>query len=64
MNVKTTFLYGDLDEDIYMKQPKRYILKGQKNKLCKFVKSLYGQKQALKQCYQKINKIANFVISI
>ena len=28
MDVKTSFLHGDLEEQIYMKQPKGFILKG------------------------------------
>lgn len=46
INVKKAFLNGVLDEDIYMKQPKGFILPGQERKVCKFVKSLYGLKQA------------------
>ena len=41
MDVKTTFLNGDLDEEIYMEQPKGVSALGQENKVCKLVKSLY-----------------------
>ncbi|XP_073046157.1 uncharacterized protein [Primulina eburnea] len=34
MDVKTTFLNGELDEKIYMKQPKYFILLGNENKVC------------------------------
>ena len=40
MDVKTTFLYGDLEEEIYMRQPEGFIMKGQEQKVCKLVKSL------------------------
>ena len=43
MDAKTTFLYGELDEEVYMKQPKGFVLEGQENKVCKLVKFLYGQ---------------------
>jgi hypothetical protein len=49
MDVKTTFLNGGLEEEIYMLQPEDCIVPGQKNKVCKSKKSLYGLKQALKQ---------------
>ncbi|XP_073132492.1 uncharacterized protein [Henckelia pumila] len=41
MDVKTTFLNGDLEEEIYMKQPEGFSAPGQENKVCKLVKSLY-----------------------
>jgi hypothetical protein len=31
MDVKKTFLYGDLEEEIYMKQPKVFVVKGKKD---------------------------------
>ena len=30
MDVKTTFLHGDLEEEIYMKQPEGFVVKGKK----------------------------------
>ena len=46
MDVKTAFLNGDLDEEIYMEQPEGFIVPGQEKKVCRLVKSLYGLKQA------------------
>ena len=48
MGVKTAFLNGDLEEEMYMDQPEGFIAKGQENKVCKLVKSLYGLKQTPK----------------
>ncbi|XP_016675362.1 uncharacterized protein [Gossypium hirsutum] len=48
INVRTAFLNGDLDEEIYMVQPKGHVVLGQERKVCKLVKSLYGLKQAPK----------------
>ena len=46
MDVKTTLLNGDLDEEIYMEQPEGFIVPGPEKKVCRLVKSLYGLKQA------------------
>ena len=46
LDVKTAFLHGDLEEDLYMIQPEGFITQGQENLGCKLKKSLYGLKQA------------------
>ena len=56
VDVKTVFLNGDLNEEIYMEQPPRCVVPGQKNKVCRLKKSLYGLKQAPKQWYEKFHK--------
>ncbi|GJX73549.1 zinc finger, CCHC-type containing protein [Tanacetum coccineum] len=58
MDVKTTFLNGDLEEEIYMKQPGRYLLMtDMRHKVCKLIKSLYGLKQAPKQWHHKFDEV-------
>jgi hypothetical protein len=55
MDVKTTFLNGDLEEKVYMKQPEGFDDNSQK--ACKLRKSIYGLKQASRQWYIKFHKI-------
>ncbi|GJZ50608.1 zinc finger, CCHC-type containing protein [Tanacetum coccineum] len=57
MDVKTTFLNGDLEEQVYMKQPEGFVIPGNEHKVCKLVKSLYGLKQAPKQWHQKFDEV-------
>ena len=44
MDVETAFLNGELNEEIYMKQPEGFIVPSQEKKVCRLVKSLYGLK--------------------
>ncbi|GKB10121.1 zinc finger, CCHC-type containing protein [Tanacetum coccineum] len=57
MDVKTTILNGDLEEEVYMKQPKGFVMPGNEHKECKLLKSLYGLKQAPKQWHQKFDEV-------
>ena len=57
MDVKTAFLNGDLNEEIYMDQPERFISLEQEKKVCRHIKSLYGLKQAPKQRHEKFYKV-------
>ncbi|GJQ98485.1 zinc finger, CCHC-type containing protein [Tanacetum coccineum] len=57
MDVKTAFLNGDLDEEIYMKQTEGFVMPGHESKVCKLKKSLYGLKQAPKQWHQKFDDV-------
>lgn len=41
MNVKTTFLHGDLDKDIYMDKLERFVKKRQASLACILKKSIY-----------------------
>jgi hypothetical protein len=49
MDVKTAFLNGNLEEDIYMSQHDGFIEKGNQGKVCKLKRSIYGLKQASRQ---------------
>ena len=58
MDVKTAFLNGDLEKEIYMEQPEGCVVpRKEKKKKCKLVKSLYGLKQAAKQWHTKFDNV-------
>ncbi|GJW87533.1 retrotransposon protein, putative, ty1-copia subclass [Tanacetum coccineum] len=53
LDVKMSFLHGNLEEVIYMKQPQGY---EQGNKVCLLKKSLYGLKQSPRQWYKRFDE--------
>jgi len=44
MDVKVSSLKGELEEEIYMEQPKGFVIHGQENKIHKLDNSFYGLK--------------------
>ena len=56
MDIKTAFLNGELDEEIYIDQPGGFVVNGQESKVCKLLKSLYGLKQVPKQWHEKFDR--------
>ena len=51
LDFKTTFLNGELNEEIYMEQLVDFIIQGQEHKVCKLNRLIYGFKQSSKQWY-------------
>ena len=56
LDVKTTFLPGDLEEEIYMTQPCGFKVTGKENHVCRLIKSLYGLKQLPRQWYKRFDQ--------
>ncbi|KAK0586217.1 hypothetical protein LWI29_002965 [Acer saccharum] len=56
MDVKTSFLNGELDEEIYMEQPVNFVSKGHERKVCKLKRSIYGLKQSSRQWYLRFHR--------
>jgi hypothetical protein len=56
IDVKTAFLYGELDEELYMEQPEGFKRKGQEHKVFQLKKAIYGLKQATLQWWRALDK--------
>ena len=52
MDVTTAFLYGELEEDVYMHQAEGQVKPGEEHLVCKLQKSIYGLKQS-PRCWNK-----------
>jgi hypothetical protein len=55
INIKTTFLNRELEDEIYMTQHDGFVVKGQEDKVFKLQKSLYDLKQSPKQWHEKFD---------
>ncbi|KAM0011978.1 putative RNA-directed DNA polymerase [Helianthus debilis subsp. tardiflorus] len=55
MDVKSAFLNGELNEEIYVEQPEGFVIPGKEGMVYKLFKALYGLKQAPRAWYSKID---------
>ena len=55
IDVKSSFLNGILEEEVYVEQPPGYTVKGREHKVYKMKKALYGLKQAPQSWYSRID---------
>ena len=55
LEVKTAFLYGDLDEELYVRQPEGFVSPGEEHLVCRLRKPLYGLKQSPRKWNEKFD---------
>jgi hypothetical protein len=56
LDVQAAFLYGELDEKLYMEQPEGFVKKGHERQVFHLKKALYGLKQAALQWWRVLDK--------
>ncbi|KAJ2973122.1 hypothetical protein NUW54_g12124 [Trametes sanguinea] len=56
LDVRNAYLYGKLEEEIYMEQPEGFVAKGQERKVLRLLRALYGLKQAGLAWWRTLNE--------
>ncbi|KAD4385676.1 hypothetical protein E3N88_25845 [Mikania micrantha] len=57
LDVKSAFLNGDLNEEVYIKQPDGFVVQGNEKMVYKLSKALYGLRQAPRAWNVKLDKV-------
>jgi hypothetical protein len=55
MDVKTAFLNGEVEQEVYVEQPDGFVVCSKESRVCKLKKALYGFKQAPRVWYDRID---------
>jgi len=55
IDVKSAFLNGELEEEVYVTQPPGFVIKGKEEKVLRLYKALYSLKQAPRAWYERID---------
>ena len=56
MDVKSAFLNGELEEEVYVAQPSGFVVEGEEHKVLKLHKALYGLRQAPRAWNAKLDR--------
>lgn len=55
LDVKTAYLHGDVQEELFMNQPEGYVQPGKDSLVCRLQKSIYRLKQSGKNWNDKLH---------
>ena len=54
--VNNAFLNGDIEEEVYIENPKGFMIHGKESHVCKLKKALYGLRKAPRAWYARIDR--------
>ena len=57
LDVSNAFLYGDLDEQVFMEQLPGYVAQGESSEVCLLKKAIYGLKQSPRAWFHKFSQL-------
>ena len=57
LDVSNAFLYGDLDEQVFMEQPPGYVAQGESSEVCLLKKAIYGLKKSPRAWFHKFSQL-------
>lgn len=57
IDVRNAYLYGRLEEEVFMRQPPGYAVPGKEDLVCRLHRSLYGLKQSAKVWHSTVKKV-------
>ncbi|KAL0406224.1 UNVERIFIED_CONTAM: hypothetical protein Slati_3936300 [Sesamum latifolium] len=63
MDVKTVFLNGFVEEEIFTDQPECFTAVGEEQKVCRLQRSIYGLKQASQSWNTRFDEVIRVMIS-
>ena len=55
MDVKTSFLNGEIEEEVYIEQPEEFVIYNEKSHVQRLKKALYGLKYAPRAWYERMD---------
>ena len=55
LDVKTTFLNGEIKEEVFVRHPEGFVIQGKEHLVYRLIKALYGLRQAPSAWYSKLN---------
>lgn len=57
LDVKTAYLYGHLEEEVFMRQPPGFVVPGKEHLVCRLQRSIYGLRQSARCWNRRLDEV-------